>query len=83
MSTDIDTTIKKHLHRAAPEADLDQLQADDELGQTLDLDSMDFYNMMVGISEELGVDIPEKEYGKLRTLKSIKEFLNRAATESR
>ncbi|MGM0545416.1 MAG: acyl carrier protein [Bacteroidota bacterium] len=82
MNTDIDTIIKKHLHRVAPEADLDQLKADEELGPTLDIDSMDFYNMMVGISEELQVEIPEEDYGKLRTLKSIKEFLSRSATES-
>ncbi len=82
MSDSIDTVIRKHLHRVAPEADLNQLEPDDELGSTLDIDSMDFYTMMVAISEELGVEIPEQEYGNLRTLKTIKSFLNRAATES-
>ncbi len=76
MSTEIDTVVSKHLHRIAPEADLDQLNSDDDLGTTLDIDSMDFYNMMVGISEELQIDIPEEEYGQLRTLKSINKFLS-------
>lgn len=76
MSTDIDTVVRRHLHRIAPEADLDQLNSDDDLGTTLDIDSMDFYNMMVGISEELQIDIPEEEYGQLRTLKSINKFLS-------
>lgn len=82
MSSDIDTIIKKHLHRVAPEADLDQLKADDNLGPTLDLDSMDFYRMMVGISEDLRVDIPEEEYGNLRTLKNIKEFLRKSVQQT-
>ncbi|WP_441001375.1 acyl carrier protein [Fodinibius sp. SL11] len=81
MSDNIDTIIKKHLHRVAPEADLNQLQPDDELGPTLDLDSMDFYSMMVGISEELRIEIPEEEYGKLRTFNDIKNFLSKSARE--
>ncbi len=75
---DIESTIKKHLHRVAPEADLKQLQPDDELGPTLDIDSMDIYTLMVAISEELHVDIPEEEYGKLISLQKIQEFLQQA-----
>lgn len=78
--SDIESVIKKHLHRVAPEADLNELQPDDELGPTLDIDSMDFYNMMVALSEELNVDIPEEEYGRLRTLRSIEEFLGQAVS---
>lgn len=82
MSSHIDNIIKKHLHRVAPEADLDQLKDDDNLGPTLDLDSMDFYRIMVGISEDLRVDIPEEEYGNLRTLKNIKEFLRKSVQQA-
>ncbi|MDR8393947.1 acyl carrier protein [Aliifodinibius sp. S!AR15-10] len=74
-TTDIDTIIKKHLHRVAPEADLETLEPNEDLGRALDIDSMDFYNMMVAISEELKVDIPEEEYGKLRSLNRINQFL--------
>jgi acyl carrier protein len=72
---DLEAIVKKHLYRAAPEADLDQLSADDDLGRALDIDSMDFYTMMVSLSEELNINIPEEEYGSLRTLKKIVEFL--------
>lgn len=73
--SEIETVIKKYLHQVAPEADLDAVQPDDDLGKTLDIDSMDFYRMMVAISEELDVEIPEKEYGELRSLEKIVEFL--------
>ena len=69
------SVVKKHLHRIAPEADLETLKPADDLGERLDIDSMDFYNMMVGISEELNIDIPEEEYGKLRSLKAFEDFL--------
>lgn len=77
-NNDLEVIVKKHLHRAAPEADLDQLKPDDDLGRTLDIDSMDFYTMMVSLSEELNINIPEEEYGSLRTLKKIVEFLESA-----
>jgi len=77
--TEIDSIIKKHLHRVAPEADLEQLQPEDDLGSVLDIDSMDFYNMMVGISQELQVEIPEERYGQLRSMKSISDFLSESA----
>lgn len=77
--TDIDSIIKKHLHRVAPEANLEQLQPEDDLGSALDIDSMDFYNMMVGISKDLQVEIPEERYGDLRSIKSISDFLSESA----
>lgn len=80
--SDIESVIKKHLHRVAPEAELDQLRPGDDLGATLDIDSMDFYNMMIAISEEMQVDIPEQEYGKLRSLEKIKDFLNEAVNQA-
>lgn len=79
--TDFDSIIKKHLHRVAPEADLEKLQPEDDIGSTLDIDSMDIYTMMVAISEELHIDIPEEEYGKLRSLKKIESFLKQAVTD--
>jgi len=72
---DYSSIVKKHLHRVAPEADLNKLNPSDDLGNRLDIDSMDFYNMMVAISKELHIDIPEEKYGKLRSLKAIEDFL--------
>lgn len=80
-TTDIDTIIKKHLHRVAPEADLETLEPNEDLGRALDIDSMDFYNMMVALSEELKVDIPEEEYGKLRSLHRINQFLTESVNK--
>ena len=74
-AVEINSVIKKHLHQVAPVADLETLDPNEDLGRALDIDSMDFFNMMVGISEELKIDIPEEEYGKLRSVTSINQFL--------
>ena len=64
------------LRKIAPEADAHSLSPDDDLRQALDIDSFDFLNFLVGVHDKLGVDIPEQDYGKLRTLSSIIDYLS-------
>lgn len=52
----------------APEADLARVGDDDDLRDALDLDSMDFMNFVVGLSERMARDIPEADTPRLRTL---------------
>lgn len=59
----------------APEADVDGLDSDVDIAEELDLDSMDSLNVFATISEELDVDIPEREYGQLRTLDQLVSYL--------
>ena len=76
----IRSTIFEVLGKIAPEADAHSLSPDDDLRQALDIDSFDFLNFLVGIDEKLGVDIPEQDYGKLRTLRSIVDYLSARTT---
>jgi acyl carrier protein len=52
----------------APEADLSKLNPDVPLRDELDIDSIDFMNFLIGISEQLHVDVPETDYAKVATL---------------
>ena len=52
----------------APEADFAALSGAEDLREELDLDSMDFMNFVVALHERTGIDIPEADYPKLRTL---------------
>jgi len=36
--------------------------------EALDIDSFDFLNFLIGLHEELGVEIPETDYGQLTML---------------
>ena len=76
----IKSAIFEVLGKIAPEADARTLSPDDDLRQSLDIDSFDFLNFLVGIDEKLGVDIPEQDYGKLRTLKAIVDYLSARMT---
>ena len=61
----------------APEADPAGLAGDEELREALDLDSMDFMNFVVGLHERTGIDIPEVDYPRLRTLDGAVAYLRR------
>ncbi len=73
----IKTTIVKLLGQIAPEADLDRLASDVNIREALDIDSFDHLNFLMGLHEELGVDIPEADYGQLTTLADVIRYLSR------
>jgi len=56
------------LHGIAPEVDPAAIRGDVDLREELDIDSMDFLRFVVGIHERLGVEIPEADYPRVRTL---------------
>jgi acyl carrier protein len=65
------------LQRVAPEIDADSLDADADIRRELDLDSMDFLNFVEALHEQTGIDIPESDYGKLRSITTCVEHLQR------
>jgi len=61
----------------APEGDFATLAGAEDLRAALDLDSMDFMNFIVALHERTGIDIPEADYPKLRTLDGAIAYLSR------
>lgn len=53
--------------RVAPDADLDALDPDDDLREGLELDSLDFLQVVEQLSERSGVRIDEEDYPRLAT----------------
>jgi acyl carrier protein len=73
--TPLREVILTALKQIAPDNYVDELKPDDNLRQMLDLDSFDHLNFLIEISGKVGVDIPEKDYGKLDTLAKIIDYL--------
>jgi acyl carrier protein len=69
-------TIFKVLGQIAPEADLSTLGPSENVRETLDIDSFDHLNFLIGLNEVLGVEIPEGDYGQLTTLADIVSYLS-------
>jgi acyl carrier protein len=55
----------------APDADIATLADDAELRETLDLDSMDVFNLVAAIAERTGVDVPDAALARLTTLDAL------------
>ena len=73
--TEIRTVVLRVLGEIAPEVALDQIDPTVDLREQLDIDSMDMLNWVVGIHEQLGVDIPEADYPQLATLNGCVAYL--------
>jgi len=61
----------------APEADPAAIDPEKPLREQIDLDSMDFLNVIVRLHEVLAIDIPEEDYAQLATLNSALAYLAR------
>lgn len=59
----------------APEIDPSTIGDDDELQVDLELDSMDFLNLVAAIGEATGVDVPEHDYPEIQTLGMLTAYL--------
>jgi acyl carrier protein len=63
------------LHAIAPEADPTDVDLDAPLQEGLDLDSMDFLNLVTALYEEVGIDVPERDYPKLGTVAGFIDYV--------
>lgn len=59
----------------APEAEIQDLDPNEELREELDLDSMDFMNLLDAIATETGVNVPERDYVKVNSLQSLTDYI--------
>jgi acyl carrier protein len=74
-ATQVRTAIAAVLASIAPEVDLATIDPGAPLRDQVDLDSMDFLNVIVGLHERLKVDIPESDYSRLVTLDDLVGYL--------
>lgn len=65
---DIRKAILEELTQIAPDIAPSDVGDADHLQDDLDLDSMDFLNLVSALHKRLGVDIPETDYPKIATL---------------
>ena len=59
----------------APDEDLSDIKSDVRLRDQLDLDSMDFLDIVMELRKQHGIEVPEKDYPQLASLDSCGEYL--------
>lgn len=59
----------------APDADLSNVKDDLQLREQLDLDSMDFLDIVMELRKRYKVEVPKEDYSHLATLNSCVSYL--------
>jgi len=71
---EIRKVVVDELCRIAPDADPAALKPADHIREVLEIDSYDFLQLLIGLNKKLGIDVPESDYGKLRTIDDIVRY---------
>jgi len=58
-----------------PDEDCSNLNPEEALREQLDLDSMDFLDIVMELRKKYSVEVPEEDYGQLATLASCVNYL--------
>jgi len=74
-SQSIRAGVLASLREVAPEVDPGTLLPAKLLRSQVDLDSMDWLNVIIGWHRRFGVEIPESDYARLSTLDAITAYL--------
>jgi len=59
----------------APDEDVSDIKPDVRLRDQLDLDSMDFLDIVMELRKQHGIEVPEDDYPQLASLDSCAEYL--------
>ena len=69
------TAVKDIIASIAPDEDLDGLALDIRLREQIELDSMDFLDIVMELRKRYGVQVPEEDYMELATLQGCADYL--------
>lgn len=73
--TNIRKIVQEELNNIAPEVDLATVDPAADLREAIDIDSIDFLNLVTALHHRTGIEIPELDYPKLATLSGIVTYL--------
>ena len=72
---DCKRVILEIISEIAPDEDLSEVDPGIRLRDQLDLDSMDFLDIVMELRKRYGIEVPEDEYNQLATLDSCADYL--------
>jgi acyl carrier protein len=64
------------IHTIAPDEDVSALKTDVRLREQIELDSMDFLDIVMELRKRYGVHVPEEDYKELATLDGCVAYLS-------
>jgi acyl carrier protein len=74
--TELRDVVLTSLREVAPEVDSAALDLATPIADQLEIDSMDFLDLMVAISERTGVEVPERDYAQVASVDDCVAYLS-------
>ena len=75
VQEELSNMVQEEINNIAPEVDLATLDPAADLREAIDIDSMDFLNLVTALHHRTGIEIPEIDYPKLVTLSGMVAYL--------
>ena len=72
---EIQNAVKDIIQTVAPDEDLSNLKPEVKLREQIELDSMDFLDIVMELRKRYGVHVPEADYKELATLEGCVTYL--------
>ena len=72
---DIRKIVQEEINNVAPEVDLATVDPGADLREAIDIDSMDYLNLVTALHHRTGIEIPEIDYPKLTTISKMISYL--------
>ena len=72
---DVKQIVKDIIDEIAPDEDLGSIKDEVRLRDQLDLDSMDFLDIVMELRKQHGIEVPEADYPELASLQSCADYL--------
>ena len=63
------------INEIAPDENTSNLKSEVNLRDQMDLDSMDFLDIVMELRKQYGIEVPEEDYPKLASLESCADYL--------
>jgi acyl carrier protein len=74
-NSEVRQAIVDIIARIAPDEDLSSMNDEDRIRDQIDLDSMDFLDIVMELRKVYGIEVPEDDYMELSTLGRATHFL--------
>lgn len=72
---EIKQIIFRLLKKIAPDTEPASLEPGDDIRRKLEIDSFDALQFLVALDEHFGIETPEEDYGKTRTLEGLLNYI--------
>ena len=74
---EIRRAIIEQILEIAPDVEEDEIEPNEKIQRSLEIDSFDFLKILTALKAELGVEVPEADYGKVDTLEHMTDYFDK------